>query len=199
MFIIAYLRVWRVSTLSKVCMWTSRLLFMVRFLFHLILGITHVVVVLADVRSNICSSRSTNTGSLCVYKAKTSCTLSKWWLCRSDRRLWRQACDQLSKLSVELGVDHILYHQSPLQICSQYHAPVQSSFVQIYNEAPVLSCSPNRAPPAPRNFVILTWLEETENTQKYDPTSTNGMWCGGNHKSVKLFFCSYRFLPSSRW
>src|SRR4051812_23201483 len=84
-------------------------------------------------------------------------------------------------------------------MCCQYHAPVQSSFVQIYHEAPVLSWSPNRAPPAPRNFVILTWLAETENRQKYDPTSTNGMWCGGNHKSVKLFFCSYRFLPSSRW
>src|SRR3954470_4609905 len=109
MFIIAYLRVGRVSTLSKVCMWTSRLLFMVRFPFHLILGITHVVVVLADVRSNICSSRSINTRSLCVCKAKTSCTLSKWWLCRSDRRLWRQACDQLSKLSVELGVDQLLH------------------------------------------------------------------------------------------
>src|SRR4051812_3709474 len=119
MFIIAYLRVWRVSTLSNVCMWTSRLLFMVRFLFHLILGITHVVVVLADVRSSsnsICSSRSTNTRSLCVCKEKTSCTLSKWWLCRSDRMLcrsciglWRHACDQLSKLGVELGVDHLLH------------------------------------------------------------------------------------------
>src|SRR3954471_19305532 len=54
------------------------------------------------------------------------------------------------------------HHQSPLQICSQYHAPVQSLFVQIYHEAPVLSCSPNRAPPAPRNFVILTWLAKTE-------------------------------------
>src|SRR3954471_10264958 len=41
-------------------------------------------------------------------------------------------------------------------------SPVQSSFVQIYHEAPGLSCSPNRAPPAPRNFVILTWLAETE-------------------------------------
>src|ERR1043165_6263443 len=50
----------------------------------------------------------------------------------------------------------------------------QSSFVQIYHEAPVLSCSPNRAPPMAQNFVILTWLAETENTQKYGPTSTNG-------------------------
>src|SRR4051794_7479642 len=87
-------------------MWTSRLLFMVWFLFHLILGITHVVVVLADVRS---SSRSTNTRSLCVCKAKTSCTLAKWSLCPNDRRLRRQTCDQLSKLGVELGVDHLLH------------------------------------------------------------------------------------------
>src|SRR3954466_15227856 len=116
MFIIAYPRVWQGSTLSNVCMWTSRLLFMVRFLFHLILGITHVVVVLADVRSSsISSSRSTNPRSLCVCKEKTPCTLSKWWLCLSDHRLcrscsrlWRQACDQLSKLGVELGVDHLL-------------------------------------------------------------------------------------------
>src|SRR3954463_11594590 len=111
MFIIAYLRVWRVSKLSNVCMWTSRWLFIVHFLFHLILGITHVVVVLADVRSSssICSSSSTNTRSLCVCKAKTSCTLAKWWLCRSDRRLWRQTCDQVSKLGVELGVDQLLH------------------------------------------------------------------------------------------
>src|SRR4051812_12736212 len=130
MFIIAYLRVWRVSTLRIVCMWTSRWLFIVRFLFHLTLGISHVVLVLADVRSSsVCNSMSTNTRSLCVCKAKTSCTLSKWWSCRSDRRLWRQACKQLSKLGVELGV-------------------------------------------------VLTWLAETENTQKYDPSSTNGMWCG---------------------
>src|SRR4051812_25814191 len=92
-------------------MWRSRVFFFVRFLFHLLLAKTPVVVVLADVRSiiNICSSRSTNTRSLCVCKAKTSCKLSKWWLCRSDRRLWRQACDQLSKLGVELGVDQLLH------------------------------------------------------------------------------------------
>src|SRR3954468_1381270 len=117
MFIIAYLRVWRVLTLSNVCMWTSRWLFIVRFLFHLILGISHLVVVLADVRSSsICSSRSTNTRSFCVCKYKTSCTLLKWWLCWSDRRLcrtcsrlWRQACHQLSKHGVELGVDQLLH------------------------------------------------------------------------------------------
>src|SRR3954462_13493759 len=91
------------------------------------------------------------------------------------------------------------HHQSPLQICSQYHAPVQSSVVQIYHEAPGLSCSPNRAPLATRNLVILTWLAQTENTQEHDPISTKGMGCGGNHKSVKLFLCSYRFLASSRW
>src|SRR4051812_11142331 len=118
MFIIAYLRVWRVSTLSNVCMWTSRWLFIVRFLFHLILGISHVVVILADVRSSssIWCSKSTNTRSFCVCKQKTSCTLSKSWLCCSDRRLcrscsrlWRQACDQVSNLGVELGVDHLLH------------------------------------------------------------------------------------------
>src|SRR3954470_20621512 len=87
-------------------MWTARWLFIVRFLFHLTLGISHVVLVLADVRS---SSMSTNTRSLCVCKAKTSCTLSKWWSCRSDRRLWRQACKHLSKLGVELGVDQLLH------------------------------------------------------------------------------------------
>src|ERR1043165_8892399 len=110
MFIIAYLRVWRVSTLRIVCMWTSRWLCIVRFLFHLTLGISHVVLVLADVRSSsVCSSRSTNTRSLSVCKTKTSCTLSKWWLCRHCIGLWRQACQQLIKLGVQLGVDQLLH------------------------------------------------------------------------------------------
>src|SRR3954467_20892 len=110
MFIIAYLRVWRGSTLGILCMWTARGLFILRFFFPLTLGISHVVLVLADVRSSsVYSSRSTNSRSLCVCKAKTSCTLAKWWSCRSDRMLWRQACKKLSKLAVELGVDQLLH------------------------------------------------------------------------------------------
>src|SRR3954464_7405223 len=140
MFIIAYLMRWLVSTVANVGTWTSSWLFIGRFLFHLLLVITLVVVVMADVRSSSssncrsrrspntssssnCRSRrstntsssncrrrgSTNTSSLSARKQYTSCTAWWRWLCWSSSRLCREACDQLSKFGVELGVDHLLH------------------------------------------------------------------------------------------
>src|ERR1041385_9118775 len=101
------------STVANVGTWTSSWLFIGRFLFHLLLVITLVVVVLADVRSSSssrnCSGRSTNTSSLSARKENTSCTSWWRWLCRSGSRLCREACYQLNKLGVELGVDHLLH------------------------------------------------------------------------------------------
>src|SRR3954464_784703 len=125
MFIIAYLMRWLVSTVANIGTWTSSWLFIGRFLFHLLLVITLVVVVMADVRSsstncrsrrstntsssNCRSRRSTNTSSLSARKQYTSCTAWWRWLCWSGSRLCREACDQLSKLGVELGVNHLLH------------------------------------------------------------------------------------------
>src|SRR3954469_6568037 len=130
MFVIAYLRGWLVSTVANIGTWTSSWLFIGRFLFHLLLVITLVVVVMADVRSsssnncrsncrsrgstntsssNCRSRRSTNTSSLSARKQYTSCTAWWRWLCWSGSRLCRESCDQLSKLGVELGVDHLLH------------------------------------------------------------------------------------------
>src|SRR4051812_11082784 len=68
---------------------------------------------MADIRSssssNCSSRRSTNTSGLSARKQYTSCTAWWRWLCWSGSRLCREACDQLSKLGVELGVNHLLH------------------------------------------------------------------------------------------